>query len=216
MGQQTGSGRRDREATKRRLVEAAVEILRGEGFGQLGVNAVAERAGVGKVLIYRYFGGLAGLLRAVADHLDPLQANAARRLVSVADPSSSPGQIMEDVVMEWHRALKGDELTKQLLIWELTQQNEVTEAMAAAREEVGLELTRRYTELLRSKGLSSDLDYHALFALVSAAVFYLTLRSDSVTMYNGIDIQSAEGWRRIAAALKTLLDRLAEPSRPGA
>jgi AcrR family transcriptional regulator len=214
MGKKASSGRRDREATERRLVEAAVEILRSEGFGQLGVNAVADRAGVGKVLIYRYFGGLPGLLRAVADHLDPLQAGAARRLLSVADPASSPGQIMEDVVMEWHRALKGDELTKQLLIWELTQQNEVTDAMAAAREEVGLELTRQYAQLLRSKGLSGELDLNALFALVSAGIFYLTLRSDSVAMYNGIDIQSSEGWRRIGATLKALLDRTADLSQP--
>jgi AcrR family transcriptional regulator len=207
--------RRDKEATKRRLIEATIDILRDEGFGHIGVNAVADRAGVGKVLIYRYFGGLPGLLQGVADHLDPLQSDAARRLLSVADPGASPGQIIEEVVVEWHKALRNDDLTRQLLISELTRQNELTDAMATAREEVGLELTRRYADLLQSKGVPGDLDINALFALISAAVFYLTLRSDAVTVYNGIDIQSPEGWRRIGRVLSTLLDRIAGPRRHG-
>jgi AcrR family transcriptional regulator len=215
MVQRNRPVRRDREATKRRLIESTIEILRGEGFNQVGVNAVAERAGVGKTLIYRYFGGLPGLLRAVADHLDTLQSEAANRLLAKADPAASPGEVMEEVVMEWHRALKNDHLSKQLLAWELTQQNEFTDAMAVAREEVGLQLTRRYTQLLRSKGVMTELDLNALLALVSAGIFYLTLRSDAVSMYNDVDIQSVDGWRRIAGALKLLLDRVVEPSGPG-
>jgi AcrR family transcriptional regulator len=61
---------RDREQTKNLLVEAAVAILEESGFSALGINSVAEKAGVNKVLIYRYFGGLPGLLRAVAAGMD--------------------------------------------------------------------------------------------------------------------------------------------------
>ena len=40
------------------------EVLARDGFGAIGVNAIARQAGVDKVLIYRYFGGLPELLRA--------------------------------------------------------------------------------------------------------------------------------------------------------
>ena len=53
---------RDREATRTRLIGAVGTLLSQEGFKGLGVNAVAREAGVDKVLIYRYFGGLQGLI----------------------------------------------------------------------------------------------------------------------------------------------------------
>ncbi|MBK7457943.1 MAG: helix-turn-helix transcriptional regulator [Betaproteobacteria bacterium] len=39
-------------------------MLARDGFGAVGVNAIARQAGVDKVLIYRYFDGLPALLRA--------------------------------------------------------------------------------------------------------------------------------------------------------
>jgi len=53
---------RDREATRARLIGAVGTLLAREGFKGLGVNAVAREAGVDKVLIYRYFGGLSELI----------------------------------------------------------------------------------------------------------------------------------------------------------
>ena len=53
---------RDRESTRARLIAAVGTLLAREGFTGLGVNAVAREAGVDKVLIYRYFGGLPELI----------------------------------------------------------------------------------------------------------------------------------------------------------
>jgi len=44
------------------LIQAVGTLLAREGFKGLGVNAVAREAGVDKVLIYRYFGGLSELI----------------------------------------------------------------------------------------------------------------------------------------------------------
>lgn len=210
MSETTGALRRDREATKRRLIQAAIDIIRKDGFEKLGVNAIAERAGLSKVLIYRYFGDLSGLLRAVADELDPVQAKSAERLMADVPPHAGPGDIIRDVVMRLHQSLREDELTKQLLVWELTHENEVTRVMSAAREDVGLQLTERFSGLLRERHVPSGLDVNALLAVVTAGVFYLTLRSDSVRAYNGVDIRSTEGWERIGATLKTMVDAVTE------
>ncbi len=53
---------RDKEATKQRLIDAVGKILAERGFQNIGVNAIAKEAGVDKVLIYRYFDSLEGLL----------------------------------------------------------------------------------------------------------------------------------------------------------
>jgi len=47
---------KNREATKRKLLDAVGYIIKTNGFGALGVNKVAKSAGVSKILIYRYFG----------------------------------------------------------------------------------------------------------------------------------------------------------------
>src|SRR5205085_7445344 len=55
---------RNRADTTARILAAVGEVLARDGFGALGVNAVAKHAGVDKVLIYRYFGGMSQLLKA--------------------------------------------------------------------------------------------------------------------------------------------------------
>jgi AcrR family transcriptional regulator len=55
---------RNREATRARLIDAVGALLARKGFKGLGINAVAREAGVDKVLIYRYFGGLQQLIAA--------------------------------------------------------------------------------------------------------------------------------------------------------
>ena len=62
---------RDREATRARLIAAVGNLLAREGFKGLGVNAVAREAGVDKVLIYRYFGGLPELIVAFGRESNP-------------------------------------------------------------------------------------------------------------------------------------------------
>lgn len=198
---------RDRQRTQQKLVQAAIDIVRERGFTGLGINAIAERAGVSKVLLYRYFGDLSGLYRAVAEEVDPLQSQAAHRLLSELDPSLPPDEVIRRVVVELHRAIKHDELTKNLLIWELSNQNTITEAFSAARERTGVELSERFRDRLVGTETAENVDVNALLAIVTAGVFYLTLRSDSVDVYNGIDISSEEGWERIASALAELLTR---------
>ncbi|WP_269538730.1 TetR/AcrR family transcriptional regulator [Cerasicoccus fimbriatus] len=59
--------KRNRQHTEKRIVDAAIDLLAEEGFQSFGVNAVAARAGVDKVLIYRYFDGLDGLLQFIGE-----------------------------------------------------------------------------------------------------------------------------------------------------
>jgi AcrR family transcriptional regulator len=54
---------KNKENTKRKLLDAVGDIIRVEGFNGLGVNKVAKSAAVSKILIYRYFGGFNQLVR---------------------------------------------------------------------------------------------------------------------------------------------------------
>ncbi len=202
--QRANGERRNRSKTGEKLIQATIAILREEGFDHLGVNAVAERAGVSKVLIYRYFGDYGGLLRAVAERVTPLDADFAKNILTGTGDAASPAEVVRSVVHGLHRAVAENELLQQVLIWELSTDNELTAAMARQREETGRAQTEALRSFLRSKKVDADIDVDALVALITAGVFYLTLRSRTVDQFNAIDLKSEEGWDRIAGALLPL------------
>jgi AcrR family transcriptional regulator len=53
--------------TRARLVEAAIQTLRAEGYAGASARAIARAAGVNQALIFYYFGNLTGLLLAALD-----------------------------------------------------------------------------------------------------------------------------------------------------
>ena len=52
---------KNRQATEMTLITAVNDIIEESGFERLGINAVAAKAKVSKMLIYRYFNSLDGL-----------------------------------------------------------------------------------------------------------------------------------------------------------
>ena len=56
--------------TEKRLLEAVSKVIEEEGFTKIGINRIAKQSQCDKVLIYRYFGGLDGLLVAWAKQYD--------------------------------------------------------------------------------------------------------------------------------------------------
>ncbi len=203
--------RRDRQMTERRLIEATIQLIRERGFDAVGINAIADTAGVSKVLIYRYFGDFSGLLRAVADEIGVLGSNLAAGSIATASADSTPGQVVAETTHVLRSMVKDNELIRNVLIWELSQDNELTKTLAESREHIGLEQTRQFTRLLEEHRPGESLDTEALFALLTAGVFYLSLRAEHCPVFNGVDLRSEEGWNRIAGVVKDLLDRVPEP-----
>ena len=201
---------KNKELTQQRLVDATIELLKKNGFASLGVNAIAEQANVNKALIYRYFNGLPGLMKAAASELDLTQT----KILDLSLPENQDKVDLKALLYEdfqaIHEKLQNDSLAQKLMIQELSEENEITRAFAETMEMQGLEATEQ-ARILFSKVSKQEepetLDFQAIFALVSAALYYLTLRSSTVQMFNGVDIQSKEGWDRICFTLASLLEK---------
>jgi AcrR family transcriptional regulator len=85
--------RRDKEATKCALVEAAVEVFAERGYDGATTKEVAARAGVNEGLIQRYFagegvGGKAGLLDAILTGLCGQRLTACRAAPAAGCPET--------------------------------------------------------------------------------------------------------------------------------
>lgn len=186
---------RDRAETERRILAAVGETLAKVGFRALGVNAVAKRAGVDKVLIYRYFGGLDQLLAAYAE-----RGNFWYAVDDLVGPRLPPPK--EDTLAGWmelafrrHVAwLKARPVTLEIMAWETIERNDLTAALADVREKRGLAAMQ---QVMARFGPPPGLDTAALVALFGAATNYLLIRARGVRYFQGLDLHRDEGWERL-------------------
>ncbi len=191
---------RDRQATRKGILEAVGRLLARSALREVGINAIAREAGVDKVLIYRYFGGLPELLKAFAEESDfwPDVAELTRELDRPAG-QLLPAERAKALALAFGRALRRRPLTQEIMRWELLERNELTDALARYREEQGDELFQYFDE-------AQDLDVRAIGSLIAAGQTYLILRSHSADVYNGLHLKSEEDWLRIERAAGFLLD----------
>lgn len=83
MKTKTTPTERDRETTERRLLDTIGQMITESGFEKIGINAVASQSGVSKILIYRYFGSVEGLMAAYIRQHD-FWINFPQELLTIA------------------------------------------------------------------------------------------------------------------------------------
>ena len=203
---------RDRAATEARILGAVGEVLARDGFGAVGVNAIARQAGVDKVLIYRYFGGLPELLRAWGE--------SGRFWPRVADLlGADPQALLSRPASErWARffehfidELRRRPLTLEVLAAELVERNELTAILEAEREAWGEEAAR----VLGGAELAARPHLQDITLLLVAGVQYLLLRSRRIRLFGGIDLQSDAGWARLKQSIRALAQGAFAPPPDG-
>ncbi|MCX7603729.1 MAG: TetR/AcrR family transcriptional regulator [Bryobacteraceae bacterium] len=187
---------RDRELTRRAILEAAARLLARDGFQRFGVSAVAREAGVDKVLIYRYFGGAEALLRALASEGGIFPSLEDLLPASLA---GSPRALARHALICYARWLRRHPYALALLRWEMLESNHLTAALAACREE----FARRLLERLPAQ---PPLDLPALAAILAAGVTYLTLRTAPGSAFCNVPLEGDAHWERIEQALALLVD----------
>lgn len=206
---------RNSEATRARLVQAVGEIANEEGFGAIGVRSIARRAGADKALIYRYFGGMSGLLSAYAEEGD-FWWKVEDVLLPVSETDDGLPAALAHVFRAHVSFLRSHPITLELIAWELHNRNELTEALEGVREVRSLEAMRRIADQFGYEHQAFNERFGVMFALMGAAANHLAARSRRIRMFNGIDIQSDEGWRTILSGVETMIAALCAQEMRGA
>jgi AcrR family transcriptional regulator len=202
---------RDRSATEERILAAVGVVLARDGFGALGVNAIAREAGIDKVLIYRYFGGLSDLLQTWGASgrfwptLDELMGPDASAMLAL--PLAERYALFFDRFID---ALRQRPLTLEILAAEVIERNELTAILEAEREQWGEQAEALFggAEFQRLPHL------RGVTLLLLAGTMYLLLRARKIRVFSGIDLQSDEGWVMLKAAVAGMARQLlAAPRR---
>lgn len=190
------SGRQDSE---RALLQAFEAMLRRHGPSGVGVNLVLGSAGVGKRLLYKYFGDLRGLAETWArTRRDPLALGRRGPALVARIRRLPPQQRVDAIVEDYASSLRQHPWALQVLLAELVQPTALGNALHEMRMEIGRGHERL---LLESKALEAP---HGLErALVQhAAATYLALRARFAPDFNGIDLASEAGWQTAMQVLR--------------
>ncbi len=195
---------RDRAATEAVMVKAVGRLLARKGFKALGVNAVAREAGVDKVLIYRYFDGLPGLIKAFGQDrdfwpsADELTGGAPEhfRQLTLADRMSALGR-------NYLEAIRRRPVTQEILAWEMVERNKLTADLQDLRENRMLQ----FFEEFMPEHIHRH-DFLAITAIVGAAINYLVTRSRHTRVFSGIDLSQDSGWLSLILAIENICKQM--------
>jgi AcrR family transcriptional regulator len=196
-----GAKPRNREATRIRLIEAVGSLLAREGFKGVGVNAVAREAGVDKVLIYRYFGGLPELITAFGregnfwpsiKELAGGDVEAYSRLPVIEQLSQLSRSFMN--------AIRTRPITQEILAWEMIERNELTAELETIRENTMMNFFDMFFP-----STDTGPDIAAMGAIIGAGVSYLVSRGRQISIYNGVNLDTETGWQRLEGAVDMMI-----------
>ncbi len=191
---------RNADQTRARILDAARQILARDGFAGLGVNALANEAGVGKPLVYRYFGNMEGVVTALVSGLGsglvdgPVMGSPAEQPAAVL--SAGPGEAIEALI-RYGRGLAGDRTGRDLLAWSLA---------AGDGPALGDWQERPAASASPLAGSGQGTDREAIMVLMQAAIAFLLLCRDRHSAWAGMPLAQPRHMARLERAVATIID----------
>ena len=192
---------RNRAGTERAIFLAARTLLAEEGFQGFGINAVARRAGCDKQLIYRYYGGLDGLIEAIGADLgtwvkDRIPEDTGGMFLLTY------GDLMEKLSIYFMEALRDDPLVCKIVAWEVSQNTPHVRKLSEARTKaLGKWLERMRGSLTPPKGV----DTTTTNALLFAAIQHLVISAAVSGQFAGVPLKTEKDWDKVGNALRRLV-----------
>ena len=188
---------KNREQTEEKILEAVGSIIENQGFEKVGINAIATEAGVSKMLIYRYFGGIEELIAQYLIQKD-YWANTDAAIIN----PEAVGDSIKSMFRRQVEQLRNDITLRRLYRWELFTDNQNIRQLRNRREENGCRLIKMVSALTGCP----DAQVAALASILSASISYLALLESQCQSYNGICLQTDEGWNQLMQGIEMIID----------
>ncbi|MBO0930403.1 TetR/AcrR family transcriptional regulator [Fibrella aquatilis] len=200
---------RDRLQTENRLIDAIHELLTEEGISQIKINRVAQHAKVNKILIYRYFGGIEGLLNAYYKKYKPVIDTPPIDIERLKGaPLDEFFQACCEYVITEFRQLRNNPQAQSFLKNDLmAYQPGVVSPFADQKSTQFLAMIDELSELIQSE------NGRAFSAIIVSGMTLLTFMAQDKRTVFGVDLSTEEGWANIESALQRIYQALAEVNK---
>jgi AcrR family transcriptional regulator len=195
---------KNKEETKRKLVEAVGEILKAEGYSKLGVNNIARQAGVNKKLIYRYFGTVEYLIEAYVvenDYWMTFSENLKSLVLNNTYPDTQ--SLITAILQNQFLYFFSEVEMQRLILWEISTESSLMKSIHSAREAMG----QQFLQMTDQHFDGSKVNFRAIAALLVGGIYYTVLHS----RFNGgvfadININEQDGREKILISIKNIID----------
>jgi len=194
----------DKEKTKQKLIKAVGSILVKEGFQHIKVNRIEAVSGVSKKLIYRYFGGLEGLIKNYLEQRDFWNIQMQQMSDTTCDTTTplKKEEIFSIIEDDFRFFEKSPEMQK-IILWGISEKNKTLKAIANNRELFGEPVFKKSDLTFKD----TDIDFRAISGTIVAAIYYMILHGKMLgTTICEIDITKKEGKERYLNAFKKILE----------
>jgi AcrR family transcriptional regulator len=203
---------KDKEKTKKKMIEAVASIFKTEGHAGLGVNRVARMAGVNKKLIYRYFGTFDNLIEQYVtetdywmrfiDHIGEIKS---------ANDLAGVQKLIEDILKNQFLYFYSDKEMQNLMLWELTTKSTLMQSIHRTREIMG----QRLLELTDPYFAESTINFRAVAALLVGGIYYTILHTrHNGGMFSDVDLASEKGKADILVAIDHIVSSTFQNAEP--
>jgi AcrR family transcriptional regulator len=195
-----------RVRTETAIMNAFETVLLREGAGGVTVQAVAKEADAAKTLIYKYFDGMDGLIKAWAKQRDiflPLTELFPDPAAAANTMHTDPYGFAKMQIIKQAQHMRDHPVYIELCLAELSGSGPVVDALLALRHE------RNEAE---SKALGETLDGSSMpmllpIMLLPAAITYLAMRARKSPLFAGmIHLDTDEGWASMMVAVEQVID----------
>lgn len=192
---------KNRAGTEQTILAAARDLLAEKGFQGFGINAIARRAGCDKQLIYRYYGGLDGLIEAIGADLgnwvkDRIPEDTGGAFVLTY------GDLMERLALLFMEALRDDPLVCKIVAWEVSKDTPQVRKLSEARAKaLARWLDRMRGSLVPPKGV----DAPTVNALLFASIQHLVISASATGQFAGLPLRAEKDWEKVAVSVRRLV-----------
>lgn len=189
-----------RQRAEEAILDAFERVVARDGFRGLGPTAIMNEAGLGKPLLYRYFGDLGGLIEAWGERrgMWPDDAELLGSLALDRDPAEQLKSSLDALAAHLHR----NPVRLEILAEELTPDTEISPLLRRIRQGEQANHEQLFPPDHPARRRENFRLNHVLFA----ALTYFALRSRTAPDLQGIRLDTDEGWNDTLQMIHEIID----------
>jgi AcrR family transcriptional regulator len=166
--------KKDKELTKKKLIDSVGKILQAEEFDNVGVNQIAKLAHVHKKLIYRYFGKVDYLLEAYIAKKDFwLKLDGDDSDDHLNKKTNLTPNHLSALIKNNFETLYNEEELQHLSLWQLNTDTPLMRSIARITEEVIV----KYSKAVAEGSKDNDMKSQAMIAILLGGIHYCVIKS---------------------------------------
>lgn len=185
--------RRSKADIEDAIQKAAVAQIRKKGFSMALVTDIVKRAKIEPIVFYNRYKNLDEFYDSFVKNYDYWLSDLIRANADTIITETGFVEIFDKLIDK----LMQDDIMAELLRWEISDGNHITERTARLRELHSVELYSRYGQELNGSGK----EIIPLITLIVGGIYFMVLHKDRST-FGGIDINTDEGRKRLTEAFK--------------